>query len=135
MSIPEIAAFVATALVPIMPYIGKAGEEIAKKFGNEVWDKGKALYQAIKKKFQSDDKSKQTLKLFEEDPETFKTAIEKILIQKLSEDGDFQADVQKLVEQIQKSEKSIQQLAVGNYIAQASDHSTATVQINESKKQ
>jgi hypothetical protein len=91
----DIAAIATTVVTSfLIPYVKKGAEKIAEEVTNtvskgaaehavglaqKVWNKVKSLF--------SSDKEKNTLQYFEQDPDTFQAAVEKILQQKLEQDS------------------------------------------------
>src|SRR2546425_8149163 len=62
---------VMTTLTPVMPYLGTAGAAIATKVGEDVYERGKKLYEAIRARFakEPDDKASKALQAFVDDPD------------------------------------------------------------------
>jgi hypothetical protein len=72
---------VMNALIPIAPYLGTAGTAIATKVGEDVYQKGKALYEAIAARFakEPDQKASTALQAFVDDPDMGSTVEIKLL--------------------------------------------------------
>jgi hypothetical protein len=96
----QVATGAVAVLVPLAPYLQKAGEEVAKEIGKAVWEKGKAIYQAIRGRFEEDkdEKGQATLKLFLEDSQTFEQALARLVSQKAQADPAFGKRLQDLVQ-------------------------------------
>jgi hypothetical protein len=133
----DITTLASTAVALLSPYLTKGGEEFAKTIGKSIVEKVSQLYEIIKTKLKGNVYAEQTLTRTEEQPtsESRQTALIALLTELIEEDPAFAQKIRQLVEEIQKSETDGDQMtAVGNYIAQANRGSTATVQVNQSKK-
>lgn len=96
---------VATVAVSMLsPYIQEAGKAAAKKIGEALPEKITAMRQAIQGRFESDQDQKglQTLNLFDDDPETFESALIKLVAKKAAEDSSFGKQLQKLLSEAQE---------------------------------
>lgn len=62
---------VMTALTPVVPYLSTAGTAIATKIGEDTYQLGKKLYEAIYTRFaqEPDDKGKKALQAWVDDPD------------------------------------------------------------------
>ncbi len=87
----QVAASAVAVLIPLAPYLQKAGEEVAKEVGKAVWAKGSAVYRVIRARFEKDkdDKGQATLKLFLNDPHTFEEALARLVVQRAQVDPAF----------------------------------------------
>jgi len=96
----------ASAIAILAPYVAKAGESFAEKAGEKLAEKAGALYQAIKNKFKSDSDAEQTMALVEAKPDSKArmSALEEILTDKMKEDSDFAATVNRLVEEAKEAD-------------------------------
>jgi hypothetical protein len=72
---------VMTALTPIMPYLSSAGTAIATKVGEDVYQRGKKLYETLRSRFaqEPDDKASKALQAFVDDPDLSSTVEIKLL--------------------------------------------------------
>ena len=85
---------VMTALAPIVPYLSGAGNAIAGKVGEDVYQQGKKLYQAIRTRFAKEPdsgKANKALQAFVDDPD-LSGAIE-IKLQRLIQSDPAFADI------------------------------------------
>jgi hypothetical protein len=101
---------VATAAVSILiPYIQEASKAAAKRIGEALPEKISAIYQAIKNRFERDEDQKglQTLKLFDDDPDTFKSALIKLVAEKAATDPSFGKQLQDFLSEGQDESGSI----------------------------
>jgi hypothetical protein len=103
----------AEAIAFVLPYLGKAGEEIAQKAGSDIWE-------TIKKSFKSE-KDKGLIKELESQPKNLKSVakIELKLAEKLEEDEAFFKSLTALIENaksanIQNTTNYIQQISYGS---------------------
>ena len=101
-----IESVAASAIVILAPYIAKAGESFAEKAGEKLAEKAGTLYQAIKNKFKSDSDAEQTMALVEAKPDSKArmSALEEVLTDKMKEDPDFAATVNRLVEEAKEAD-------------------------------
>lgn len=95
----QVAAVAVAVLTPLSPYLAKAGEEVAKEVGKAVFEKGKAIHFAIRRKFEDDqdEQAQQTLALFERRPETARETLVAQLTQKAEGDTVFAEALSRLV--------------------------------------
>lgn len=120
-----LTALASAAVVILTPYLTKAGEKVAEKIGE-------SLFNLVKTKFSGDKEAEATLQLYESKPERFKGALQETIAEKLANDPDFEAKLHQLVAQADKqSGGSVTQTAIGSNIAQASHGGTASVNINQ----
>ena len=96
-----IETVAASAIAILGPYLAKAGESFAEKAGEKLLEKAGALYQAIKSKFASDSDAEQTIAQVEAKPDSKArmSALEEVLTEKMKQDPDFAATVNRLVEE------------------------------------
>ena len=101
-----IETVAASAIVILAPYLVKAGESFAEKAGEKLAEKAGALYQAIKNKFKSDNDAEQTIALVEAKPDSKArmSALEEILTEKMKEDPNFAATINRLVEEAKEAD-------------------------------
>lgn len=103
MAIDPVAA---GAIAVLAPYLVKAGEAFADKAGEKLAEKAGALYQAIKRKFTSDSDAEQTLALVEARPDSKPrlSVLEEVLVEKMRDDSEFAATVNRLVEEAKEAD-------------------------------
>ena len=67
----ELIHQVMNSLAPVIPYLNSAGTAIATKIGEDVYQRGKKLYEAIRTRFaqEPDDKASKALQAFVDDPD------------------------------------------------------------------
>jgi hypothetical protein len=101
----EVAAAVAAILGP---YLARAGLPIADFAGETAVDSMKALYRAVRRRFDadSDPSARQSLSAFEEKPEdaTRQEALVRALAHEVEADPQFAAELGRLVEDTTKGE-------------------------------
>ena len=85
-----LAHQVMNTLTPLVPYLGSAGSAIAGKVGEDVYERGKKLYDAIHARFakEPDDKDSKALQAFVDDPDLGGT-IEVKLLRLIQNDPSF----------------------------------------------
>lgn len=90
-------------LAPLTPYLVKAGEKVAEGVGEASFQKVKSLYEVIRNKFTADDDdyAQQTLKRFEEQPdsENRKAALVEIVAEKATTDPAFANQLERHVQE------------------------------------
>lgn len=93
----------------IVPYLAKAGEAIAEKTGQAVWDsfagKAKALYESLKAKFAGDEDAATALKQLENKPhsEGRQAALKEVLEEKIQADPTFAEMLRQLIAEVKQS--------------------------------
>jgi len=95
-------AIATTTIAILSPYLAKAGEAAANKVGEAAWEKAAEIYDAIQARFVQDDDDdypSQTLKRFEEQPDSRKAALQEILEEILSQDSDFAQSLSHLLKE------------------------------------
>jgi hypothetical protein len=109
-----------TAVAFLVPYLVKAGEEIALKAGDAVWNMAASLYQAIHHKFTKDQDvyAQQTLKRLEEQPtnEARQAALTDVLNDKIQADPTFAQDLKQLVQNTSQTQ------GITQFLTQVYDH-------------
>jgi hypothetical protein len=97
----DTAQIVTAAAALLGPYLAKAGEAVAKKIGEAVWDKVANLHQAIRRKFSKDkdEYAQKTLQRLEEQPtnEGRQAALADVLEEKAQTDPAFAQELAQLV--------------------------------------
>ncbi len=105
-------------LAPLIPFLTKAGEKVAEQVGEASYKKVKALYEAIRNKFASDDDeyALQTLKRFEEQPanDNRKAALVSVVTDKATTDPVFANQLDRFVQEA-KQDGNITQFATRVY--------------------
>jgi hypothetical protein len=122
---------IATTVIGLLaPFAVKAGEEVAKKMGEEV-------YNALKKRFQKneDKRAQKALENYMEEPDLYKDALNTVLVQKAeASPDDFGAFLKTLAEKAGGDMSGSESItAIGSNIAVANRGSTATVSVNKPK--
>jgi len=99
MDAAELAQQVMTVLTPIAPYLNTAGTAIATKFGEDIYQRGKQLYEAIHTRFaqQPDKKASKALQAFIDDPD-LSGGIEIKLVRLLQTDPAFALILQHILQ-------------------------------------
>ena len=86
------------------PFLAKGAEAFSKSAGETLGAKVGELCQAVADKFRGDSDAEETLALAQKRPDSKgqQSALEEILAEKLKDDQDFAAKVQRLVDDLQK---------------------------------
>ena len=101
-----IETVAASAIAVLAPYLAKAGESFAETAGEKLAEKVGTLYRAIKDRFKSDNDAEQTMALVEAKPDSKPrmSALEEVLVEKMKEDPNFAATVNRLVEDAKEAD-------------------------------
>lgn len=99
-------------LAPLLPFLNKAGEALAKRIGESAYEKGKAIHETIRRKFASDqdEDAAQALKRLIEKPvdEDLKSGLAKIIEDKAAADGRFANELEKVVREAKRDPNFVQ---------------------------
>ncbi len=103
----------ATQVVGILTSLfRKAGEALASKFGEDAYEEGKHLYHVVRDRFAKEPdngKANKALQNFADDPETYDTVLEKVLVSILQSDPEFAYALKGITQK-----GPIQRLEIGN---------------------
>lgn len=88
-----IATLTGSVLSVITPYVIKGADEFAKLVGEAAFEKAKALFAALKHKLSPDKEATETLARFEEKPQRYQPVLQDILSEKLAQDPEFAAEL------------------------------------------
>jgi hypothetical protein len=93
-----------TLAVIAAPFVAKGAEAFSSSAGDKLGAKVGELCQAVIDKFRGDSDAEETLALAQKRPDSKgqQSALEEILAEKLKDDQDFAAKVQRLVDDLQK---------------------------------
>lgn len=107
----ELVAAMMAALIPLAPYLAKAGEGAAKQAGEDAWNKGKTLLAAIRDRFGKDknERAGQTLELFLAEPATFESALTTYLLAAVQQHPQWADEMRSLL-----AEPSLQEIIARN---------------------
>ncbi len=93
-----VATAAVSILAPLAPYLAKAGEQVAKDIGSDVWTGAKKLVETIRDKFKGQREAESTLENFIQNPERHRAALTDILREQLEADPSFATEVRRLVD-------------------------------------
>ncbi len=119
MDIAQLARDVATFLIPLLPFLSKAGETMAEEAGKNLvgaaWDKAKSMWARLKPKVDANPAALAVVKRAENKPDDgrVKGALELELEEMLSGDGEFAKQIAELLEEA-KAAGGIKQNVTGN---------------------
>jgi hypothetical protein len=104
-----ISSLAATAVAALAPYLAKAAEKFAEETGKAAADKIGVLYQALKTRFENKPAAGEALADLEANPndDDSKAALRRQLTKQMEADPAFKDTVQKLLDDIDKDEKSM----------------------------
>jgi len=92
---PTITELATGVLTFLSPYTVKGAEETTKLVAKDVYEKAKELYSTLKQRWKGDTGAESALVGYKEDPDSFKPALENILIKRLTEDKNLYAELSK----------------------------------------
>lgn len=104
---PIIATLAANAVAVLIPYVKKGAEEFASEVGNAAAEKVKILLNTLKTRLSGDKEAAGNLERFEEKPERYKSALKDNLLEKLDEDKNLAAELEKLLKEIKDASPNI----------------------------
>lgn len=95
----EVVGGVMALLIPAAPFLMQAAESAASQIGEDAWEKAKNLYDKLHERFSKDDNqaAAQTLDLFVNDPNTFESALSKLLLKTLEQHPEWAKEVRDLL--------------------------------------
>lgn len=95
----EVVGGIMALLVPAAPFLMQAAESAASQMGEDAWQKAKTLYEKLRNRFQADDNQKAatTLDLFVDDPDTFESALSKLLLETLQQHPKWAKEIRDLL--------------------------------------
>ena len=103
-----IETLAATAVAILVPYLADGAKSFATKAGGLLAEKSADLYQTIRKKFAADPDAEQTLTQVEAKPESKgrQAALQELLSEKMTDDGDFSELIQALVSEVKAADSN-----------------------------
>jgi hypothetical protein len=113
---PAIVDLATKAMAVLLPFVSKGAEEFATKVGDAAYEKARTLLTTLKQRWSGDKEATETVMRFEEKPERYKTALEDILQEKLTEDHDLVTQVAQLLQEMGPTLEIIQQMEEGKDI-------------------
>jgi hypothetical protein len=100
-----VETIAAGAIAVLGPYLAEAGKGFAKKAGESLAEKAGSLYGIIKAKFTGDSDAEQALAVFKSKQSPGRVlTLKEVLTEKMNDDPDFAAAVNKLVEEAKRSD-------------------------------
>lgn len=94
----------------LIPYVKKGAEQFAKDVGVATCEKVEGLAKTLKAKLSGDKKATDIIGYFEEDPESFRPALEKIIQKKVEQDKELAAELDQRLKNIGPDLKIIQKM-------------------------
>lgn len=88
------------ALTILSPFAKDAGKELVKTVGEIGFDKAKGLFAWLKQKFSSDPSASKDFSRFEADPDTFEPSLKATIKEKVEQNPEFAAELQKRIDEI-----------------------------------
>lgn len=113
---PVIVDLTTKVMAVLLPFVSKGAEEFASKIGDAAYEKAKNLFATLKQRWSGNKEATESLIRFEEKPERYKTVLEDILVEKLTEDHDLAAQVARLLQEMGPTLEVIQQMEEGKNI-------------------
>ena len=100
LTLTALASQVVGILAPLMPFFNKATDAFANKVGEDVYEQGKHLYDAIHARFAKEvdnGKSSKVLQNFSEDPKEYAPNLENKLLLLLQADPNFATTLSQII--------------------------------------
>jgi hypothetical protein len=108
------------AISLVGPYLAKGAEEFAKEVGKEAFEGVRSLAKKLRAWWEGDPVAKATADNLTQNPTRYSTILSDLLVEKLDNDPEFAADLQKLVDAVQPATtKIIQRMDVGKGVTGA----------------
>lgn len=104
---PIITTLAANAVAVLIPYVKKGAEEVASEVGKAATEKIKILLNTLKTRLSEDKEATYDLERFEEKPERYKSALQDILQEKLNNDKNLAAELDRLLKEIKETGPNI----------------------------
>jgi hypothetical protein len=107
---PAIVDLATKVVAIVLPFVSKGADELATRVGDAAYEKAKALFATLKRKWSGDEEATEAIALFEQKPERYKAVFNDILEEKLSEDEDLAAAVARLLQEMGPTVQIFQKL-------------------------
>ncbi len=104
------------ALTILSPYAKDAGKELVKTVGEIGFEKAKGLFTWLKQKFSGDPSASKDFSRFERDPDTFEPGLKATIKEKVEQDSDFAAELQKRIDEIGPVITAFQEIKKGKNV-------------------
>ena len=90
---------VMNVLTPTVPYLASAGNSVAGKIGEDVYEQGKKLYKLVHTRFaqEPDGKASKALQAFVDDPD-YSSAVEPKLLYIIQSDSNFASELYSIIQ-------------------------------------
>jgi len=111
-----ISTLVGSVMGVLMPYVVKGAEEFARLAGEAAYNKARHLLDTLKAKLAGDKEAIDGLTRLEEKPERYQPVVEDILKEKLSQDKDLAAELERLLKEMGPDLEIIQKIKVGEKV-------------------
>ncbi len=133
---PTIVDLTTKVMAVLLPFVSKGVEEFATKAGDAAYEKAKALLTTLKQKWSGDKEASENLTRFEEKPERYKTVLEDILQEKLSQDKDLASILSRLLQDLAPSLEVIQSMDEGREVTglKAKEMRSGTAKVTQDMK-
>ena len=128
-----IATLTGSVLSVITPYVVKGADEFAKLVGETAFEKAKGLFAALKHKLSGDREAADTLARFEEKPQRYQPVLQDILAEKLAQDPEFAAEMERHIKGMGPVLEVVQRMkeAEGVVGIQASHMASGTARVTQ----
>lgn len=94
---PISTTLAVNAVAVLAPYVKKGAETFASEIGKSAAEKAKSLLNTLRTRFSGDKYAEGSLERFEKDPDKYKSSLEDALKEKLDEDKNLVAELDKLL--------------------------------------
>jgi len=113
---PTVVDLATKTVAILLPFVSKGAEEFASKVGDAAYEKAKNLLATLKQRWSGDKEATESLSRFEEKPERYKTVLQDILEEKLTEDHDLAAQLAQLLQEMGPTLEIVQRMNEGKNI-------------------
>jgi len=109
---PGIPILVTNVIAILAPYLAKGAKEFVEVAGEVAYEKAKSLLATLKAKLAGDKEATENLENFEKKPERYQPVMEDILKEKLAQDEDLAAELDRQVKEMGPTLEIIQKMKV-----------------------
>src|SRR5215213_11778022 len=113
---PATLSLAASVMTVLMPYVTMGAQAFVRSAGSDAYEKVKSMFGTLKARWSGDEEATETLARFEEKPERYRTVLEDILKEKLSQDMKLAEELATLLNEMGPSLEVIQQMEEGRRV-------------------
>ncbi len=110
---PVTTTIITGVMSVIMPYVTRGAKDFINMAGDVAYNKAKLFMEKLKARLAGDEEATNNLNLLEKKPQRYENVVESILQEKLNEDKDLAAELEKLLHDFGPELSIIQKMKVG----------------------